>query len=66
MKELFILINDKFASAACGSWTASEPHDGTFHSMRRAVRKLEDACPDSHVSRISFAELEYDPVDHFQ
>lgn len=56
MKELFILINQGFASAACGSWTASEPHNGTFPSMQNAVRRLEDSCPDSHVSRISFAD----------
>lgn len=56
MKELFILINDGFASAACDSWTASEPHNGTFKSIRDAVDKLEWSCPDSHVSRISFAD----------
>jgi len=56
MNELFILINDKYASAACGSWTASEPHNGTFAGMREAVQRLKDACPYPPVVRIHFAD----------
>ena len=56
MKEIFILIAPKFASAACGGWTASEPHNGTFNGIRQAVDKLIDACPEHPViERVSFS-----------